>query len=280
MTPAHPTLDKALLQPRAYPGLIRLGRDWDGGYVVPEDQLEACSSLVSLGLSDDVSFDRDFLRHSPTARLVGVDGRVGLGFLVRRFLHASWGAVRSTLRGRTLRRGLYIDSLRGCVGVARLYRLPHRRVRAWVSHDPGPGTLGLDAIFELLRPEAKQWGPEPDVFLKMDVEGAEYALIPDLIRLRDRIRCIAVEFHAWDERVEEFDRAIRALKEHFDVVHVHGNNWGTVDGSSSFPTTVELTMVNRAVLPGDLPLSDADYPLKGLDRPCNPLVPDIPFHFR
>ena len=39
-------------------------------------------------------------------------------------------------------------------------------------------------------------------------------------------------------------------------------------------------MVNRAVLPGDLPLSDADYPLKGLDRPCNPLVPDIPFHVR
>lgn len=279
MIPAPPALDKRLLHPRAYPGLVRLGRDWDGGYVVPEDQIEACSSLVSLGLSDDVSFDKDFLHRSPKALLVGVDGRVGWGFLAKRILHASWGAVRSTLRGRTLRRAFHLDSLRGCVGLARLYRTPHRRIRAWVGHGPGTGIVGLDAIFGLVTPPAPEVDPGPDVFLKMDVEGAEYALVPDLIRLRNRIRCIVVEFHAWDERVEEFNRAMGALTEHFAVVHVHGNNWGTVDGPSGFPTTVELTMVSRVVLPKDLPPSAADYPIEGLDRPCNPGVTDIPFHF-
>ena len=45
------------LQPRAFEGRkLRLGRNQDGGYVVPEHAL-ACDAVLSIGIGDDVSFD-------------------------------------------------------------------------------------------------------------------------------------------------------------------------------------------------------------------------------
>jgi hypothetical protein len=40
--------------------LIRLGRDWDGGYVVSKDQIEKTETLLSFGINDDWSFEIDF----------------------------------------------------------------------------------------------------------------------------------------------------------------------------------------------------------------------------
>lgn len=271
----HPQLDKSLIHPVRYPALTRLGRDWDGGYVVPGDQIEACRLLVSLGLSEDVSFDRDFLAINPSARLVGVDARVGPAFLAKRVVHGLWGAVRATLAFRAEKRRRHLEAASGALQVARLYRPPHVRMRAWVGADTGPGRVRLGDILDA-HPSGDR---APDVFLKMDVEGAEFEIVPDIVRHADRIRCIAAEFHRWDRRAGEFNACMRALAEHFLVVHVHGNNWGTVDRETGFPTTLEITLLNRDVLETVPPPSDAEYPLEGLDRPCQPGLPDFALVF-
>ncbi|HON62033.1 MAG TPA: hypothetical protein PK314_09185, partial [Deltaproteobacteria bacterium] len=62
-------LNKRVLRPIEYPYLIRLGNNKDGGYVVPEPQVYSSSYLISLGISDDWSFEQAFLKKNPRVRL-------------------------------------------------------------------------------------------------------------------------------------------------------------------------------------------------------------------
>ncbi|HNS26959.1 MAG TPA: hypothetical protein PKN91_02440 [Steroidobacteraceae bacterium] len=39
------------------PGMMRVGRDHDGGYVLPRDVIERSHTLLSLGVNDDWSFE-------------------------------------------------------------------------------------------------------------------------------------------------------------------------------------------------------------------------------
>ena len=50
-----------ILKPKYNYDLIRIGRDNDGGYLVEKKSLENTQSLISLGISDDWSFEEQFL---------------------------------------------------------------------------------------------------------------------------------------------------------------------------------------------------------------------------
>ena len=45
--------------------LVRLGKDHDGGYLVEAQSLRQTARLLAFGLSDDWSFEKDFLRRRP-----------------------------------------------------------------------------------------------------------------------------------------------------------------------------------------------------------------------
>ena len=42
--------------------LIRLGKNNDGGYLVSEKDIKHTKNLISLGVSFDISFEKDFKR--------------------------------------------------------------------------------------------------------------------------------------------------------------------------------------------------------------------------
>ena len=48
------------LKPFKVKKLVRLGRKFDGGYLVCSETLKICENLVTLGVGDDVSFEIDF----------------------------------------------------------------------------------------------------------------------------------------------------------------------------------------------------------------------------
>ena len=50
------------LLPLKVKNLLRLGRDFDGGYLVCEKTLNKCQNLITLGVGDDISFEIDFLK--------------------------------------------------------------------------------------------------------------------------------------------------------------------------------------------------------------------------
>lgn len=109
------------------------------------------------------------------------------------------------------------------------------------------------------------------IFLKMDIEGAEW---PGLQVVSDstwkRICVIAIEFHYLNVVNDEKLRLFRKLKQHFHVFHVHANNCcGTFNhGGHDLPVIIEVTLVNKILyncndpFTGDLP-SELDRPNVG-----------------
>src|SRR5436305_15163871 len=62
------------------------------------------------------------------------------------------------------------------------------------------------------------------LFAKVDIEGSEFRILPALIARAQLFTRLVVEFHNLDICAEIFTAQMQALREHFEVVHVHGNN--------------------------------------------------------
>ena len=70
-----------------------------------------------------------------------------------------------------------------------------------------------------------------------------------------------------------------ALDATFYVAHIHGNNNDKYIAGTLVPLTIEITLVNRALVdPVPLPASGS-YPLTGLDAPNQPRRPDMALDF-
>jgi hypothetical protein len=274
---ASPGIDRSLLHPVECASLTRLGRAGDGGYVVPADQLTPCRYLLSLGINDDPSFDRDFLEAAPDARAIGVDATVNRGITRRRILQSRWGILRTTVSRRSARREVYRERLRGCLDLERVYGPPNRLLQRWVSADPGPGNVTLGELMDLC-PATDEPGGH-DVFLKMDIEGAEWDLAGAIVAHTARIRAMAIEFHGIDLDPERTNTWFRDVGERFAVVHVHGNNYSPFSERDRLPRALEVSFVNRSLLPPNPPLRSVTYPLEGLDLPCDRTAPDLTFSF-
>jgi hypothetical protein len=269
-------LNKSLLAPIEYPNLIRLGTKGDGGYVVPEDQVADCELLISLGLSDNWEFDKEFLAKNPAARVIGVDHTVGRLWFQRRVLLYSWKIFMNALLCNPRKVGKYIDKWRNNLEYFSFFKKPNIHLKRKIS----PNSDKLDiSLGEILDSNPAQ-NIKLNVFLKMDIEGSEYGTMKDIIRCHNRIRCVAAEFHDLDKRTAEFNDCMQVLSQYFSVVHIHGNNGASYDPVNDFPSVVEITLVNKTLLKAGSFVSLSEYPRPGLDFPNNPGVPDYRLRFK
>ncbi len=268
-------LDKSLLRPIEYQNLKRVGSKGDGGYVVPIDQIPNCETLLSLGLSDNWEFDKEFLAINPKVNVIGVDHTIGTWWFVRRIVLYSWEIIlHSTFLNRA-KRGKYVTKLRNSMEYFTFFGEPNTHLKRKVSANNGGINITLDRIFGS-NPKASACH---DVFLKMDIEGGEYDVTEDIVRHQNRIRCIAAEFHELDKRTDDFNKCIQRLSQNFLVIHVHGNNGAAYDRINDFPTVVEITFINKALLDHELLYSSHEYPREGLDFPNNSAVSDYGLKF-
>ena len=116
--------------------------------------------------------------------------------------------------------------------------------------------------------------------LKLDIEGSEWALLAaaDTESL-SRFPQILCELHGLanihdDDHYAMMLKALRRLRETFEVVHVHGNNCGgrLFVADQAMPNVLELTLAHReAYAFGD---DDPETFPTELDCPNDPLTPD------
>jgi len=268
-------LDKKQLRPLLYPTLTRLGPPGDGGYVVPADQISHCRRLISLGLSDNWKLDKEFLKLNPAVSIVAVDHTVGPAFFISGIPFCLCKILGYALLFNRAKLRRYTNRLHDYLEYFSFFRAPHTHLRKRVSSTSSVAIdITLDALLNVSAPGGKH-----DVFLKMDIEGSEYEIVPDIIKNHSRIRCLVAEFHRLHKRTEEFNQAMRVLAQHFSIVHIHGNNIGPYDETIDFPITVEITWVNKDILEDTLVPSTMNYPREGLDFPNSPTRPDYKLSF-
>jgi Methyltransferase FkbM domain len=253
------------LRPHAVTDLVRRGNAKDGGYVLPFAPLAGLDALVSFGLATDWSLEEDLHRANPALKIHVYDHSVGAKSFRRALKNAivkfasgriSWGELRSRYRTDWGYRRFFVGT-----------RM-HFRERVFNRRD-NANDATIETVFQRL-------GEARHVFLKMDIEGAEYRVIPQILAHAERIDLLTIEFHDTDPLRAVFEAQVRAILEHFDIVHLHGNNIAGI-AADGLPDCLEITFLSKR-FPITGSLRDR-LPIEGLDYPNNPHAPDLPLRF-
>lgn len=252
---------------------VRVGRERDGGYVLPQKVVERCTTLLSFGISSDWSFEADFLSRNPRTKVLGFDHSIGAPMFIKRAARSFPAALLHRLTGNAKRAARSLERGKAAVDYFHFFkdRATHYPFRIWNVGDRKTKTI---ADVMALVPEADRGA----ILVKMDIEGAEYRVLADVMPYAAQIDCLAVEFHDTDICASAFDALIALLSANFCIVHVHGNNVDPI-AANGFPQTAEITFLNRRLLPEALqPLREA-LPSPGLDFPNDLSKPDVDLSF-
>lgn len=271
------------LHPVQTDDLVRVGSLHDGGYVVNERCIRSARMLVGLGISSNWEFEADFQRRNPEVRVVALDRSVSAGRLYIRGLRYYAKAVAWAAIGRG-------DVVATKIARARVLHRLSREFRRFFAEPRN--TFIRRNIAARASPRAVPWdggalaralGDAPAhghaVFVKMDIEGSEYRVLPALLRDASRFSGLAVEFHDCGRRWREIDDLIHALEPQFVITHVHGNNSDPLVPGTDVPETLEITCLHRALLTSAPVPSLETYPLAGLDAPNVAARPDFTLRF-
>lgn len=118
-----------------------------------------------------------------------------------------------------------------------------------------------------------------NIFLSMDIEGAEYAWILSLSKEQiKKFKQICIEFHginddSWGASLKNKLKCLSRLKETHYLMHVHGNNYG--NKTNGIPDIVELTYINKNSISYKPEMNKKKMPIEGLDYPNNKFKNDF-----
>lgn len=267
MTKAPPQLPSALarLNPVVVDDLVRLGKRGDGGYVIPRVAVSDAQALLSFGLSTDWSFEEDLAKLRPGLRIHAYDHSVGRHAFIKLIVSAllkllarqgSWREVRE----RMATYASYKHFFRGA--------FVHFQERVFNRLDR-PNDTTVERILARLEGLGR-------LIVKMDIEGAEYRVIDDLLAHHERISVMAIEFHDTEPFREVFLVKIDHLCRHYDIVHLHGNNTSGM-APDGLPDVVEITLLHKSLCAHG-PRRNR-LPLEGLDFPNDPAKADYELSF-
>jgi hypothetical protein len=256
------------LRPVRATGLMRLGDVLDGGYVLSERAVLESDCLLSMGVSANWEFEKAFLARRRAARrdllIHAYDHSVDARHL--RLYRAKQIARYCLSRDRK-----FLTNWKMAAGFQTFFdgkTATHFKQRVWRNDDAG--SASVSTILSRIPAERQ-------IFVKMDIEGAEYRILGDLARCADRVLGLVIEFHDLDILRPQFEALHTGLAANYDVTHVHVNNAGGL-GPDGFPAILEITY-ERRLAAGGKPSQASRYPLVGVDRPNCLDLPDPELQF-
>ena len=254
------------LNPIVVDPMVRIGAPNDGGYVLPPECVTGADCMISMGISNDWSFEEQSRALNPRLTIQGYDHTIS-AYIFKRKVASAW--LRA-VRGKASWQDMHAKA-----HTSRAYKAFFSGEFA-VHHqqmvgDPAKhrGAASVATMFG--RTDAQQ------IFLKIDIEGSEYEIIDELLAHADRVTGIAMELHETDTQRATFVAAVRKLQTQFDLVHLHANNYGAV-APDGLPVTLEASFVRKLHRTQPPRLRHA-LPVAGLDAPNNPALPDYAMQF-
>ena len=267
-------IDTKKLNPIDVNDLIRLGRPNDGGYVVTKKILSISDGLLSYGINKDWSFEKDFWKQKPESIIHCYDHSVSLvNLIIFTFKSVFLSIIRLLLFDK---KRLAKEFLGIFVIPDYYYFFQNKRVyfknRIWNNNKNNSKTF-QDTLTKIY-----SFGAKND-FLKMDIETAEYKVLNDVLKTKNNIVGMAIEFHKIDEYASEFNSLVSSFLKDFHIVHVHGNNYGKLIGRNNFPSILEMTFIKKEYIDRPVKKSNKSYPIVDLDQPNRFSKPDCKLIF-
>lgn len=277
----------AAFKPKFLNDLIRLGREFDGGYLVNERAICASRYLLAFGINDDWSFEEDFLKRNSNVEIYCYDFSISKAAFCAKALSALGGVFGIefvvcvlTLQWKKIRKRL--AALKHWVFTCFRFKafLEKSNVHFYqkgISNEKNGDFVTLSDIFKML---PCQGLGSNSVFIKMDIEQSEYRVLPELWNFKEYINGIVVEFHDLDILWNNFIEIVESLRPYYEITHIHGNNHSSLIPGSNVPKALEVTFVRKNLISELIPdREDITYPIPGLDHPNTPLAMDYPLVF-
>ena len=224
-----------LLKPKHTYDLIRLGQDNDGGYLLEKQSAKKTKNLVSFGLADDWSFEKDFKKFNPNTSITCYDHTVNKSY---------WSVYLWHNIGRLI---FFKISFKKFLQQLKKY-LDYKKFFSEKNIQHLERALGVGDLNNAIDIIEATEGLD-NITLKIDVEGAEYRALDDIVKIQDKLESLIIEFHSIDVHMNSILDFIK--KFNLDIVHIHANNADFV--YNKMPAMIEVTFSKNPKITRDLP---------------------------
>lgn len=241
-----------ILKPKKKYDLIRIGSNNDGGYLCTLNSAKQSKTLICLGIWLDWVFEKEFLKIKKNKiNFFPVDDNLDLIFILKT-IYKDIGKFFFYFDIKSIFNSIYIlfDYL--------LF------IRKFIIKT----TVDYGFLENLIKRKKLN-----NIFLKIDIEGSEYRILNEIIKNKNKINCIIIEFHDVDLHIKKIVDFIQKLK--FELTHIHPNNFGGMDINRN-PKVLEITLEKKPKL---IKYQKINLPHK-LDFRNNPKIKDIKLKFK
>tara|TARA_E500000331_G_scaffold273379_1_gene265345 strand:+ start:210 stop:1016 length:807 start_codon:yes stop_codon:yes gene_type:complete len=257
------------LKPIKTKALIRMGEKFDGGYVVDSNIINNSNKLISLGLGTDWSFELDYLKLK-NKKIDIYDHTISSWPYIKDVIKYFRRLItfKTTYDGFKVRLNNYLNfkkflNLNNVTLFKEKITFPIKNKKE----------ADIEKIFSRIN-------KDDNIILKCDIEGSEFEIIEQVLKFSNKIDMLIFEFHWINETNNEdiFIKSIDKLKEKFEIIHLHGNNYNTIS-ESGLPIVLEMTLFNNKYRPSKIEYVN-NFPVENLDYPNNPFEKDLKFNFK
>ena len=243
--------------------LIRLGRKYDGGYVIDKRVIGKTRVIITCGLEAEWSFEKEFQKINVDCKIIAFDHTVNKKFWINRFIKD----FMYLLLLRKIRLYQIFDVFKYVEYRSFFNGKNKHYLKKIVSHKKNKKS-------QITLTEAI--GDNRDIVLKIDIEGDEYKILKEIDKNLNKINLVIIEFHDLQKNIKKIEKFIK--KTNLKNIHINANNYGMVD-SNGIPQVIEMTLINPKKFKIKSSKTKRDYPIEGLDFKNRKRGPNIPITF-
>ena len=206
--------------------LIRIGSAYDGGYFVCPNSILNAYNLISLGVETNWEFEKDFLKTNPKTIITCYDGQTNYKLVLRFFFIQ---IIKTLLLEFNF--SLFKRSFNNLFEYSKLLKNELNFSRKNIGLKNG---LTLEEVIS----------QKEEVFLKIDIEGSEYRILEDILKFKNSLVGLVIEFHDYDLNKKKIKRFVQEIG--LVIVHVNINEMGGVS-IENYPLVLELSFSKNPI---------------------------------
>lgn len=237
--------------------LKRCGAKSDGGYLVGVNSLKKSNSFFSFGIGLLYSFETDFVKYTKhKVKTLFVDSEYDEKKLFLRFLKSLFANIFFKFNYKNI--FICYEEYKNFKKFTSSYNFKKLFIKK-------------NSIIEIL----SSTNFTKPFFFKIDIEGGEYELLDDLLKIKKSIQGLVIEFHNLHLK-KNMTKAINFTKKiNLDIVHIHPMNFENLLIKKKYSKNMEITFErNPKFKEGKNKLPHC------LDALCDPNAPEIFTYFK